>query len=1167
MTTRHQALRPAAVAVALLIGAVLAAVGYALFAERQQLLADAEDAARSLVRVADEHAYGSVNATNVTLASIARALPLLPGHAEARNRDIHAFLRANLRNLPFVRAIWMLDADGNMIHDSDDLPGSFNLADRHYFQVHRDQPALGLNLDPPIRGVTGLWFVPASRRIDAPGGRFAGVVVAAMEPRYFERFYESILAGRQSVLALTQPDGTQIARVPLAEEQRGRPLQPRPAFLDLLQKAPAGTFRTASRVDGVERIYAYRAVRDRPLVVFAGVSTDEALAGWRRTALAVALASLACVAVIAWLGLLVHRELRRRDALNEALRDSEARYRRIAEYSPDPILIHCENRIVLVNQALVRLLGAESAAQLIGRPATFMLPSALEPAAAERIRSLYAGESLPRAEQVYRRLDGRLVEVEISAAPTQFDGKAAAQVTVRDITERRRNDEYLHRFRAAMDISGDAVLLIERASMRYVDVNQTFCDLVGYAREEVLGMTPMDIFSADRATLERDYDALIADNSSAANRVEGRYRRKDGSFVPIETRRRALHTKDGWIIVGTARDITAQKEAGQRIMRLNRVHAVLSGINAAIVRIRDRAELFDEACRIAVEAGGFSMVWIGVVDRAAMRIEPVAWRGPEIAVGLLRGARFPLQPDDPETGGFVPQSVRQKHIEVVDDAWSDARIRRKENMRALNVRSAASLPLLVGDEAEGVLVLHSPEPGFFDDAEIKLLLELAGDIAFALDHIEKSEKVDYLAYYDELTGLANRRLFLERLGQCLHSAGQAGEKVALAVIDVERLRIINESLGRHAGDALLKALAGRLAAGVDRAELARTSADHFAVVMQGVKGKSAVRRRIERLWQDSFGMPYGVEDSELRVAARAGIALFPGNGVDAESLLRSAEAALRRAKRTGERHVFHSAEMTEQSSEKLTLENRLHRALERDEFVLHYQPKVDVETRRIVGVEALIRWQSPELGLVPPGRFISLMEETGMILEAGAWALRRAVQDHKRWAGMGLAALRVAVNVSAVQLRKNDYVAALAAALAQGAVPPGIDLEITESLVMDDIQGNIGKLEEVRALGVNVAIDDFGTGYSSLGYLARLPVQALKIDRSFIITMLAKPDTMTLVSTIISLAHSLKLKVIAEGVDDEEQAKYLRLLRCDEMQGYLFAKPLPFDELTALLRK
>jgi EAL domain-containing protein (putative c-di-GMP-specific phosphodiesterase class I) len=245
----------------------------------------------------------------------------------------------------------------------------------------------------------------------------------------------------------------------------------------------------------------------------------------------------------------------------------------------------------------------------------------------------------------------------------------------------------------------------------------------------------------------------------------------------------------------------------------------------------------------------------------------------------------------------------------------------------------------------------------------------------------------------------------------------------------------------------------------------------------------------------------------------------------------------------------------------------LRQALERDEFVLHYQPKVDLRDHRIVGVEALIRWQNPELGLVAPGRFIPLMEETGIILEAGAWALKRAVLDHKRWLDLGLPAPRVAVNVSAVQLRKKDYIGTLTEALRHGAAPAGIDLEITESLVMDDIQGNIEKLKAARKLGVGIAIDDFGTGYSSLGYLARLPVQALKIDRSFIITMLNEPDTMTLVSTIISLAHSLKLHVIAEGVDQEEQAKMLRLLRCDQMQGYLFSRPVPFDGITELLRK
>jgi diguanylate cyclase (GGDEF)-like protein len=488
-------------------------------------------------------------------------------------------------------------------------------------------------------------------------------------------------------------------------------------------------------------------------------------------------------------------------------------------------------------------------------------------------------------------------------------------------------------------------------------------------------------------------------------------------------------------------------------------------------------------------------------------------------------------------------------------------------LTAMGVRSLAVLPIVMRGETAAVLTLHATEPGVFDAQEMKLLHELIGDIAFALEHIENSERVDYLAFYDELTGLANRSLFLERLTQFLSSAGQAGEKLALAVADVERMHGINESLGRQAGDALLKELARRLATIADRAEIARISADHFAIVLQGVKGKSAVTRRLERIWESCFAAAYDLEGNALRIGARAGIALFPADSVNAEALIAGAEAALSRARQSGERHVFHAAEMTARSAEKLTLENRLHRALEREEFMLHYQPKLEVGTRRIVGVEALIRWQSPEEGLVPPGRFIPLMEETGLILQAGAWALRRAVADHRRWVEMGIAAPRIAVNVSAVQLRRGNFLETLAAALAQGTTPPGIDLEITESLVMDDIQGNIVKLEEARKLGVDIAIDDFGTGYSSLGYLARLPAQALKIDRSFIITMLSRPDTMTLVSTIISLAHSLKLKVIAEGVDDEAQARMLLHLRCDEMQGFLFSRPVPFDEISALLRR
>jgi len=462
--------------------------------------------------------------------------------------------------------------------------------------------------------------------------------------------------------------------------------------------------------------------------------------------------------------------------------------------------------------------------------------------------------------------------------------------------------------------------------------------------------------------------------------------------------------------------------------------------------------------------------------------------------------------------------------------------------------------------------MYATESNFFDEEELALLKELAANVSFALDHIQKKDRLDYLASYDPLTGLANRTLLGDRLSQLIRTAGQAGDRVAVAMFDIERLRTVNESLGRQAGDELLKQAAGRLADAAGALSIGRISADHFVALLHPIKGRSEATRRIEKIFRACFEAPFLVGGTEFRSSARVGIVLFPGDGSDGEALFKHAEAALRKGKQSGERMCFYTPDLTEQTAATLTLENKLRQALEREEFVLHYQPKVDLETRRIVGVEALIRWQSPELGLVPPMKFIPLMEETGMILDVGAWVLKRASLDHRSWIEQGLKAPRVAVNVSAIQLRQRDFVGAVEQAIAGGVAPTGIDLEITESLVMEDVEGNIRKLSEVRALGMQIAIDDFGTGYSSLAYLAKLPVQALKIDRSFIITMLKDADTMTLVSTMLSLAHSLRLTVVAEGVDAEEQAKMLRLLRCDQMQGYLFSKPLPLEAMTALLR-
>ena len=663
--------------------------------------------------------------------------------------------------------------------------------------------------------------------------------------------------------------------------------------------------------------------------------------------------------------------------------------------------------------------------------------------------------------------------------------------------------------------------------------------------------------------------AIEAGVAGGRRDVEYRLKRPDGwihirqVIEPIQGEKDA-EGRMRWFC--TLQDVTDQHRAENKIRNLNRVYAVLSGINSLIVRVPDRDELFREACRIAVEVGQFQFAWIGIVDRSAQKVVPVASAGAE--VGFLERVRERLSFADGSASGYGPPAiaVREKKAVVVNDVETDPRIRRRHTHIERGIHSLVYLPLLIADEPVAIFGIHAAEAGYFDDAEMKLLQELAGDIAFALDHIAKGERLDYLAYYDTLTGLANPTLFRERLAQFVDRADAQRRKFAVVFIDIDDFKSVNDLLGRLAGDDLLKQVAVRLGRGPGHAgAIARVGADRFGAVLHDIKHDAEVAHALDELINLGFGSPFVVNGNELKIVAKSGIAMYPSDGADADTLLRNAEVALRKAKTTGEKCVFYTHEMTQTIAERVTLESRLRQALEREEFVLHYQPKVDLEARRIQGVEALIRWQSPDLGLVPPMKFIPVLEETGMILEVGAWALRRAVLDHRHWLRQNLIAPRVAVNVSAIQVRQRNFVDVVGAILREGANRPGIDIEITESLIMEDVAGTIDKLKILRDLGVSIAIDDFGTGYSSLGYLAKLPVHSLKIDRSFIVTMADNSDTMTLVSTIISLAHALRLKVCAEGVETEEQAKVLRLLRCDEMQGYLISRPVPLEQLTPLL--
>jgi len=853
----------------------------------------------------------------------------------------------------------------------------------------------------------------------------------------------------------------------------------------------------------------------------------------------------------------------------QALQASEERYRATFEQAAVGI-VHSslEGELRLVNQTFCAMTGYSRAEALQFHIRDITHPEDIGPSTEVRTRIVEGSGAPYQRELRLLRKDRSYLWVSVTTSLARGgDGTPLHFVSVlSDISERKRAEEEVNRFRATMNVSVESIFLTDPKAMRFLYVNDTACRRLGYTREQLLQKSPFELVGKTREQLSSEDDEVIA-AGERGKRTETPFVRSDGSEGWTELYRRALSTETGTVIVTIARDITERRTQQEKIERLSRVHAMLSGINAAIVRIRDRGELFRESCRIAHEAGGFDFVWIGQVGPEGMVAEPIAWHGREASVLRLKQVPFSPRDDGGAMQSLLAEMTQTRKPAITNDALDDPRVRFKQALAELGINSAAYLPLVVGDRVTGVMALYSLFKGHFNDAEVKLLSDLAADISFALEHLEKSERAAYLALYDELTGLANRTLLAERLGALVHAAGRTQGKLAVAVLDIERLRSVNESLGRQAGDALLRQVAERLAQTIGAGAVARVAVDHFVVVMSTIKDASEAERTMTALTRACFAEPYVVEGTELRVGAKTGLVVFPNDGVDTETLLVNAEAALRRAKETGERHVFYTPNLTERTGARLTLQSKLGRALERDEFVLYYQPKVDTASRRIAGLEALIRWRSPELGLVPPMKFIPLMEETGMILDMGAWVLRRAALDHRRWIEQGLGPLRVAVNVSAIQMRQLDFVRVVEEAILEGVAPTGIDLEITESIVMEDVGENIRKLNQVRALGVQVAIDDFGTGYSSLGYLAKLPVHALKIDRSFIIAMLKDQAAMTIVQTIISLTHTLGLQVIAEGVEEEEQAQILRLLRCDQIQGYLVSKPLPFDEITRFLRK
>jgi diguanylate cyclase (GGDEF)-like protein len=430
------------------------------------------------------------------------------------------------------------------------------------------------------------------------------------------------------------------------------------------------------------------------------------------------------------------------------------------------------------------------------------------------------------------------------------------------------------------------------------------------------------------------------------------------------------------------------------------------------------------------------------------------------------------------------------------------------------------------------------------------------------------ERIEFLAYHDPLTGLPNRLLLRDRMLQAVARSERMHTRIALMFLDLDRFKQINDSLGHPAGDALLKAIAERLKGCVRESDtISRQGGDEFVIMLHEVRDMEAAAR-IARSILQIMERPFRVDDHELITSFSIGIALFPDDGRDFDVLLRKADAAMYDAKGAGRNNLrFFTEQMNRRAAERMSLEMQLRQALEKGEFILHYQPQLDLRKRIIVGAEALVRWNSPENGLVPPARFIPVAEESGLIVRLGEWVLREACCQAKAWQDAGLPPLTVAVNLSTLQFRQPNLVdTVIDALMLSGLEARHLELELTESILLQDTKAVLEVVRHLKALELKLSIDDFGTGYSSLAYLKHFAIDKLKIDQSFVRDLLTDPDNVAIVRAIIRMARSLKLKTIAEGVESEALSTFLSRCHCDEIQGYWLARPMPADEFEAFVR-
>ncbi|MGB7847064.1 MAG: EAL domain-containing protein [Candidatus Acidiferrum sp.] len=685
----------------------------------------------------------------------------------------------------------------------------------------------------------------------------------------------------------------------------------------------------------------------------------------------------------------------------------------------------------------------------------------------------------------------------------------------------RRLGESENKYRALFEDSADANWLMDEKGL--LNCNSAALKMFGYAAAAEMrhpaDLSPpqqQDGTPSGKAAKQR----LAAAFLNGKERFEWLHQRKNGEVFPAEVCLTALTLRRRPTLLATVRDITKRKEAEEMLVLKTAL------LEAQAETTIDGILVVDESNHIVLANEQFGLHF-GIPDE------------------VLRAG------DDLIVRNHVMAKVEapEAFVERVEYLCSHRNEKSRDEIKLTNgkVFDRYSAPLVDSRNC------YRGRIWYFRDITERKVAE---------------ERVQFLAYYDALTGLPNRTLLQDRLAKTLAGARRRKDKLALLFLDLDGFKDINDSLGHSIGDLLLKDVAERLKKwGREQDTLARVGGDEFLIVLSGVKDIPDAAVATERL-MDAMAAGFTVQGHSLTVGCSIGVSIFPEHGTDSETLIKNADAAMYSAKKYGRNNFkFFTEDMNAQVVERLALESSLRLALDKKQLFLVYQPQMDIATRRITGLEALLRWQHPDLGLVPPDKFIRIAENSGLIVPIGEWVLRTACYQARKWQDEGLPAMTIAVNVSAVQFRQEGFCELIKKVLHEtGLASRYLELELTESLLLANADVMLSVVRELKAMGLKLAIDDFGTGYSSLSYLKQFPVSKLKIDRSFVRDVGVNPDDAGITTAIISMAKSLHLKVIAEGVETEAQLSFLQTHHCDEIQGYYFSRPLTVDKVADKLR-